>query len=388
MDKARYLVEAHLREGTPVAELARTHGVHPSWIYRLLGRYRADGDAGLIPRSRRPKHSPTAIGSELEDEIVLLRKQLGEEGLDAGAQTIGWHLERRHGTAPSHSTIMRILRRRGCVTPQPKKRPKSSFVRFEAELPNECWQSDMTHWTLADGSHVEIINYLDDHSRLCVASVAVRVARATDVADVFMAATSRYGLPASVLTDNGAIYTARYRGGNVAMETLLAALGVTYKHSSPYHPQTCGKVERFHQTLKKFLTKQPAAQSLDELQTLLDRFAHHYNERRPHRALGRHTPAEIFDTKLKARPANTTAATHYRIRHDKVDKHGSITIRYQSRLHHIGMGARNRGRNVVMLIADRDIRIVSPDGELLRHLELDPTRDYQPQTHGWISTMS
>jgi len=388
MDKARYLVEAHLREGTPVAELARTHGVHPSWIYRLLARYRAEGDPGLIPRSRRPKTSPNALGSELEDEIVRLRKQLAEEGLDAGAQTIGWHLERRHGSAPSPSTIMRILRRRGCVIPEPKKRPKSSFVRFEADLPNECWQSDMTHWTLADGTHVEIINFLDDHSRLCVASVAVPVARATDVADVFTTATNQYGLPASVLTDNGCIYTARYRGGKVIMETLLAALGINYKHSSPYHPQTCGKVERFHQTLKKFLTKQPAATSLTELQALLDRFAHHYNQHRPHRALARHTPAEVFDTKLKARPATTNTHTHFRVRHDKVDQHGSITIRYQSRLHHIGMGARNRGREVVMLIADRDIRVITPDGELLRHLELDPTRDYQPQTQGWISTMT
>jgi transposase InsO family protein len=388
MDKARYLVEAHLREGRPVAELAAEHGVHPSWIYRLLVRYRADGDAGLIPQSRRPKHSPTAIGTELEDEIVLLRKQLGEEGLDAGAQTIGWHLERRHGTAPSPSTIMRVLRRRGCIVPQPKKRPKSSFIRFEASLPNECWQSDMTHWTLADDTHVEVINYLDDHSRLCVGSAAVPVARATDVADVFMAAASQYGLPASVLTDNGCIYTARYRGGKVIMETLLEALGVTYKHSSPYHPQTCGKVERFHQTLKKFLTKQPAATSLADLQTQLDRFVTHYNQHRPHRALGRRTPQEIFDTRIKAHPTPSIAATHYRVRRDKVDKHGSITIRYQSRLHHIGMGARNRGRAVVMLIADRDIRIITPDGELLRQLTLDPTRDYQPQTHGWISTMT
>src|SRR5438105_3914550 len=138
----RYLVEAHLREGRPVAELAGEHGVHPSWIYRLLARYRADGDAGLIPRSRRPKTSPNALSHALENEIVLLRKQLSEDGLDAGAQTIHWHLARRHPNVPSVSSIMRVLRRRGCVTPQPKKRPKSSFIRFEADLPNECWQSD------------------------------------------------------------------------------------------------------------------------------------------------------------------------------------------------------------------------------------------------------
>jgi transposase InsO family protein len=388
MDMARYLVEAHLREGRPVGELAAAHGVHPSWIYRLVARYRADGDAGLTPRSRRPKHSPTAIAVALENEIVLLRKQLSEEGLDAGAQTIHWHLERRHGATPSHSTIMRVLRRRGCVTPQPKKRPRSSFVRFQADLPNECWQSDMTHWTLTDDRHVEIVNFIDDHSRYCIASVAVPVTRAVDVATIFTAAIEHHGTPASVLTDNGCIYTAKHRGGKVVMETLTEALGITYKHSSPYHPQTCGKIERFHQTEKKFLVKQDAADSLPELQAQLDRFVHYYNDQRPHRALGRRTPTEAFTARLKAHPAQTTPATHFRVRHDKVDKHGSLTIRYDSKLHHIGMGARHSGQPVVMLIADRDIRIITPDGELLRHLTLDPTHDYQPQTHGRISTMS
>jgi Integrase core domain len=276
---------------------------------------------------------------------------------------------------------MRVLRRRGCVTPQPKKRPKSSFIRFEASLPNECWQSDMTHWRLADGTDVEIVNFVDDHSRLCVASVAFAVTKATDVVAVFGLARRHYGTPAAVLTDNGCIYTARYRGGKVAMETTLEQLGVTYKHSSPYHPQTCGKVERFHQTLKRYLTKQPA-RTLDELQHHIDRFVTYYNQQRPHRALNRHTPQEVFDTKVKAHP-DTNTQRHYRIRHDKVDGHGSLTIRYQSKLHHIGMGARHKHQPVTMLIADRDIRVINNDGELLRHLELDPTRDYQPQSWGW-----
>jgi transposase InsO family protein len=388
MDKGRYLVEAHLVEGRAVAELAATHGVHPSWIYRLVARYRAEGDAGLIPRSRRPKTSPNALRSGLEEEIVLLRKQLVEEGLDAGAHTIHWHLERRHRMAPSVSSIMRVLRRRGCVVPQPKKRPKSSFVRFEASLPNECWQSDMTHWSLADGTGVEIVNFIDDHSRLCVASVALKVTKATDVVTVFHTARDCYGTPNSVLTDNGCIYTARYRGGKVVMETELERLGVTYKHSSPYHPQTCGKVERFHQTEKKFLTKQPAAATLTELQHQIDRFVTYYNTSRPHRALHRRTPHDVFNTKVKAHPDTNGSNTHFRIRHDKVDKHGSITLRYDSKLHHIGMGAHLKNQPVVLLIADRDIRVVTPDGELLRHLTLDPTRDYQPQTLGWISTMT
>ena len=192
MDKGRYLVEAHLLEGRPVAELAREHGVHRSWIYKLLARYRAEGEAGLVPRSRRPNSSPARVATEIEDEIVLLRKQLAEEGLDAGACTIHWHLCRRHDQAPSVSTIWRVLCRRGFVTPQPAKRPRSSFIRFQAELPNQCWQSDMTHWSLADGAGAEIVNFIDDHSRLCVGSTAVRVTKATDVAVIFGAARARY----------------------------------------------------------------------------------------------------------------------------------------------------------------------------------------------------
>ena len=353
MDMGRYLVEAHLREGRTVAELAQTHGLHRSWIYKLLARYRAEG-------------------------VVLLRKQLSEEGLDAGAVTIHWHLARNHDAVPSVSSIWRVLKRRGFVVPQPQKRPRSSYIRFQAELPNECWQSDMTHWSLAGGEHVEIVNFIDDHSRLCVASVAVAVTKATDVAEIFIAAAQRHGTPASVLTDNGCIYTAKHRGGKVIMETLLESLGVTYKHSSPYHPQTCGKVERFHQTEKKFLAKQRPADSVAELQVTLDRFVAYYNESRPHRGIGRRTPAEVFAAKVKAHPLTSVPDTHFRVRHDKVDKVGHVTLRYESRLLHIGVGRAHKGERVLLLIADRDVRVVSEDGELIRHLTIDPTRDYQP----------
>lgn len=378
MGMERYLVEAHLREGRSVAELAATHSVDRSWIYKLLARYRAEGDAGLVPRSRRPLRSPTRVGTEIEEEIVLLRKQLAEEGLDAGAVTIAWHLSRHHEVVPSVTTIWRVLNRRGFVTPQPKKRPRSSYIRFEAGLPNECWQSDMTHWHLGDGTEVEIVNFIDDHSRLCLASVALPVTRATDVAEVFAIAVGTYGTPASVLTDNGCIYTAKHRNGKVVMETLLESLGVAYKHSSPYHPQTCGKVERFHQTMKKFLARQPPAADLAQLQAQIDRFVAYYNTRRPHRALGRRTPAEAFEAKVKAHPPTRVGATHFRVRRDRIDKAGRVTLRYESRLRHIGVGRAHVGTRVLLLVADLDVRIVNEDGELLRQLRIDPERDYQP----------
>jgi len=388
VDKGRFLVEAHLREGRPVLELAAEHGVHHSWIYRLLARYREFGEEGLEPRSRRPKRSPGATSVQLEDEIVLLRKQLSEEGLDAGAETIHYHVSMRRGSSPSTSTITRILRRRGCVVPEPQKRPRSSFVRFEANLPNECWQSDVTHWAIRGGREVEIVNFIDDRTRLCVGSVALPVTRATDVVEIFSAAREKYGTPAALLSDNGCIYTAKYRGGKVVMETELERLGVVFKHSRPYHPQTCGKVERFHQTMKKYLAKQKRARSIAELQLQIDRFVSYYNDVRPHRALGRKTPREVFDRLVKAHPAKEVKDTHFRIRHDRVDKDGRVTLRYDSKLRHIGMGRGRRGQKVVLLVADRDVRITSEDGELLRTLTLDPALDYHPQTLGWVSTMT
>lgn len=381
MDIGPFLVEAHLREGRSVAELAAAHGIHRSWLYKLLARYRAEGEAGLRPRSRRPTSSPGALAADLEAQVVARRTNLLAQGFDAGAVTIHWHLARQHGAVPSVRSVWRVLRRRGLVTPQPRKRPRSSFIRFEAALPNECWQSDMTHWTL-ERAGAEIVNFIDDHSRLCLRSVALPVTTAIDIGQICQQAPAQYGTPAAVLTDNGAIYTAGPRGGKVVLETELERLGIRSTHARPDHPQTCGTVERFQQTQKKDLAKQPAAPSLAALQAQLDRFAVYDNTERPHRALGRKTPDEVFRAKLKARP-DAAPLTHFRVRYDTVDHHGSLTLRYDSKLHHIGMGARHRGQPVVMLIADRDIRVVTAEGgELLRHLTLDPTRDYQPQTLG------
>ena len=307
MDQGRFLVEAHLREGRPVAELAATHGVSRSWIYKLLARYRDEGWAGLEPRSRRPHRSPTRIADRFEDEIIALRKQLAENGYDAGAVTIQHHLTQHHDPAPSVPTIWRVLRARGFVTPQPHKRPRSSYIRFEADLPNECWQTDVTHVGLTGDREVEVLNIIDDHSRLCVASRALTVVTAHDVVTVFHDTAAHWGYPASMLSDNGAIFTATYRHGIGAFESELADLGITFKHSRPYHPQTCGKVERFHQTLKRYLAKQRRPRSIRTLQAQLDVFVDYYNTVRPHRALNRRTPLQIYTTRTKAHPTPPAA---------------------------------------------------------------------------------
>ncbi len=363
-----------------MAELARVHKVHRSWLYKLLQRYRVEGEAGLVPRSRRPRSSPSAVAAEVAAEIVRLRTTLLAQGLDAGALTIQWHLERERGSAPSTSSLWRVLRRRGLVTPEPHKRPRSSFIRFQADLPNQLWQTDATHWALADGSSVEILNLVDDHTRVLLAAVPLRTVKAADVVVVFHVAAARAGYPAALLSDNAAVFSGASRRGKVLLETELERLGIICKHSSPYHPQTCGKVERLHQTEKRWLAKQPPAATLAELAAQLDRFRLQYNRHRPHRALGRHTPQEVFDAKVKAGPGSAAPPLHVRVRHDTVDRHGKVTLRYDSRLHHIGLGARHRGKTIVLFVADRDVRVVTEDGELLRHLVLDPSRDYQRQS--------
>jgi transposase InsO family protein len=279
--KARYLVEAHLVEGRSVAELAAAHGVHRSWIYKLLARYRDGGYEALEPRSRAPRSNPHRTPGEVVEVVVSLREQLLSQGHDGGAETIAHHLARQGIDVPSVSTIWRILRREGLVTPQPQKRPRSSLIRFEAELPNEMWQADITHWQLAGGLDVEILSMIDDHSRLSLASRAFPTAKAADVVDVFRFAIDLHGAPASLLCDNGAVFTATPRGGKVLLQLEMERLGVAAKNSRPYHPQTCGKVERLHQTLKRYLAKQAPAKALSELQAQLDAFAHYYNAIRP-----------------------------------------------------------------------------------------------------------
>jgi transposase InsO family protein len=379
MSLARLVVTAVRIEGRTKAEVARDYGLSRQWVHELVRRFDSEGEAGLAPRSRRPLTNPSRTAEPLEDQIVEFRKLLAEQGLDAGAHTIASHLIRRRGRSPAVSTIWRILSRRGFVTPQPQKRPKSSFVRFEAEMPNERWQADITHWRLAGGAEAEILNVIDDHSRLLVASDALAVFKAADVVGTFHRGAAAHGVPAQLLTDNGAVFTAAPRGGGrCAIELEADRLGISVRHSSPYHPQTCGKVERLHQTLKRFLAKQPAARELAELQVQLDRFRAYYNEVRPHRAIGRRTPTEAFGARPKAIPNGPPIPAHHRVRRDRIDAAGGVTLRYDSRLHKIKVGRRHAGRRVLMLVAGLDVRIVDEDGELLRALTLDPNRIYQP----------
>ncbi|MEV4709692.1 IS481 family transposase [Actinoplanes sp. NPDC049316] len=389
MSKRRLVITAVLA-GTSQSEAARTYGVSQGWISRLMARYAAEGEAAFEPRSRAPKTHPTATAPATLELVLGLRKKLEDCGLDAGADTIGWHLRHHHDIILSRATINRILTRAGQMTPTPSKRPKSSYIRFQAEQPNETWQSDFTHYRLTrpDGRpsrDVEIITWLDDHSRYALhisahARITAAIAHAT-----FQHAADLHGYPASTLTDNGMVYTVRFaggRGGRTQLETELRRLGIAQKNSRPNHPTTCGKVERFQQTLKKWLrARTPQPHTITELQTLIDTFTDEYNHRRPHRSLPhRATPAAAYQARPKATPGtDRTSDTHDRVRRDKISKAGTVTLRVAGRLRHIGIGKTYAGTYVILLVQDLNVRIIhATTGELLRDLTIDPRRDYQP----------
>jgi transposase InsO family protein len=282
----------------------------------------------------------------MEERIIAMRKELLDFGSDAGAETIHWHLAGAGFAPPSVATIYRLLKRRGFITPEPRKRPRASYVRFEANLPNECWQTDMTHWHLADGTEVEILTFLDDYSRRVFACDVFVTVTGPDVRRVFARTTDVYSTPASVLSDNGAIYNAGSRGGRTGFESDLLERRVLYKHSTPYHPQTCGKVERWHRTLKKFLAKHPAS-SLFEMQAVLDDVVRYYNEVRPHRARNRQTPLVAYEGRDKMPAGTLIDQPHYRIRFDVVDVRGHVTLRYLGKLRHLNVGWAYRGQSLV-----------------------------------------
>jgi transposase InsO family protein len=383
--KARLVITALFVENQTPSEVAARYGVHRSWVYRLKARYETEGDAAFEPHSRRPLTSPRATPAEHIELVLALRKQLTQSGHDAGAETIAWHLAQHHDVRLSKATVHRILARHGVVTPEPKKRPKSSYIRFQAEQPNETWQSDFTHYRLATGADVEIITWLDDHSRYALHISAHHRITAQIVLTTFTETAGQHGYPASTLTDNGMVYTVRFaggKGGRSKLEHELRRLNIVQKNSRPNHPTTCGKVERFQQTMKKWLRAQPdQPATLAELQVLLDRFRDDYNQRRPHRSLEhRATPAAAYQARPKAAPgADRAHETHDRVRTDKIDRVGTVTLRHNGRLHHIGVGRTHAGTYVRLLVQDLDITIINATtGEILRELTLDPTRDYQP----------
>jgi transposase InsO family protein len=378
MSKQRVIVEAVLA-GKSQGEVAGLYGVSQPRVSQLMAAWRRGGWPALEPGSRRPRSNPRATAPEVVDAICALRRQLVADGCDAGPHTIAALLARDGSTPPAPSTIWSILTKAALVTPEPRKRPKHAHLRFQADLPNECWQADFTHWTLADGTDAEILIWLDDHSRLIVSATAHTPVTGRIVLDMFRTACATHGTPQSTLTDNGFVFTTRHRGGPNGFEIELLTLGIAQKNGRPNHPQTQGKVERLNQTLKRWLRARPAAGTLAQLQAQLDEFTDYYNHRRPHRSLDRRTPAEAYAARAKATPDHNHGG-HFRIRDDTVHATGSVTLRRGGRMHHIKLGIPLAGTPVRMLIHDLHVIVIDRDtGEILRELVIDPDKDSQPR---------
>lgn len=383
MSKAEVLIKAVVVQNLSYGQVAARYGVSKSLVHRLHHRWLEEADAAFTPRTSRPKSSPNATSTTITTRILQLREELQTAGLDAGADTILAHLDST-AERPSRATIWRILRRAGQITPQPQKRPRSSYQRFAAERPNQMWQSDFTHWHLGDGTDTEIIGWLDDHSRFLLHLSVHRRITGTAVTTTFTDTAAEYGFPTSTLTDNGNVYTTRFargmggRGAGNAFETLLALEGITQKNGRPYKPTTQGKIERFWQTLKKYLAVHPAA-TVHELQQILDEFRSYYNQHRPHRALNRKTPAYAYTLIPKAEPTKPEDPNIWRVRYDIIDRDGKVSLRYAHRMLHLGVGRAHARSEVIILAHNDTATILSTTGEVLGSYIINPEQNYQPK---------
>lgn len=380
MSKNRVIVLAITIQGLTKNEAAQKYGVSRRWINSLLKRFNDHGPEALEPRKRTPKTNPRATVPELVEAVKQMRYELETQGLDAGPHSIHWHLTQQQVAPPSTATIRRILVRHNMIRPQPRKRPRSSYIRFEAQQPNETWQSDFTHWSLANGTDIEILNFLDDHSRYLLACKAFRPVTGNNVVNVFHECIKEYGPPQSTLTDNGFVYTSKYRGGKNRFEYTLKELGIQQKNGTPNHPQTQGKIERFHQTLKFWLAQQPRAKTLPELQEQLDRWKTIYNKQRPHSALKQQTPHHVYTNGLKATPIKGVLEEHFRVRYDRLDETGKVTLRRAGQMHKLGVGRAHAGDRVILLVDENTVTITSQTtGEVLGEYLIEPTRKYWPK---------
>jgi transposase InsO family protein len=356
-----------------VSALCRELGVSRKHYYALKRRFAAGGvEAVLAGESRRPKTSPGQLPVAVEDEIVRWRKTLADDGWDAGARSIRFKLvQDGFGPLPAVSTIHRVLRRRGLVVDAPKKRPRAAMIRFEYLDPNGCWQLDGMEWPLADGTKACVLKVIDDHSRKVMGMRAAAGENLEDAWACISDAMDIHGPPVRALSDRG-----RALNGDPARQSQfrerLRRRGVQPISSRGYHPQTCGKTERSHQTLQRWLARQPPARSLEELQQLLDQFTEKFNTSRAHQALGGDTPQQRYTAKPKAAPPGAVTAERATVTTVLVSGRGEVA----SREHTIQVGRRWEGCRGTVMREDLNVVILS-NQEVIRRLVIDPDKRYQ-----------
>lgn len=277
--------------GRSVAEVCARHKISRQTFYDWQRRYAADGLEGLVPRSRRPARSPGQLDPDLEDRIVRLRKQHGW-----GPAKIRHALRRDGLAAPAASTVQQVLARRG-LTGDPRRRriaADPAVRRFERGACNELWQIDGAYHQLSDQRAYWSVELIDDHSRYCLAIVVGATLSGHLAWTTTRVAVAAYGLPGWLLSDNGRCFTGRLDGHTVTFERRIREAGIRFIHSSPYHPQTCGKVERLHRTQREWLARRARPDTLTDAQQLMDRFREHYNHQRPHQAIDGDAPADRY----------------------------------------------------------------------------------------------
>ena len=378
------LLDATLAAGVRIDNVAawcRANDVPVRTFYRHRARWTAEQD--LSPRSRRPHTSPGTTPADLVAWICKLRAELTP---DNGADFIHDELETvaaRIGPAwrvPARSTINRVLARAGLLDRNPKKRPRSSWRRFAYARPRDCYQIDATEVTLADGTTVVVFDILDDCTRTLVACHAALAETAEAAIAAFTTAVKAHGTPALVLADNGAAFTSRYlnpTAGPSRFTRTVTATGARLIHSSPYHPQTCGKVERHHQTLKRWLATQPPPGTLRGLQRDLTTYRAYYNTQRRHSAVGRRTPQQAWtDADAYGGPTQAPHQTDATVHQPRVSATGTIRIGQ----HRIGIGTRHRGTTLTAIRCRDHATIYTPDGHPLGTAHLTPDTTYTPLT--------
>lgn len=365
-------------ERVDVAAECRGVGASTSSFYKYVARFRLEGVQGFYPRSRRPLTSPATVSVVVEDAVVRARKELSEQGWDAGADSIRFWLEDhreqvpRGVVVPSRATVNRILRRRGLAELVPKRRPRRAGRRFEAECPNGRWQMDGFVVRLADQTPVVVLHILDDCSRLDLGMHVMASENTSEIWAGFLATTARYGLPAEVLTDNGSAFSGRRRGWTTAIEENLTALGVRTITCAPGHPQTCGKVERAHKTARGWLARQPPAQTPSQLQALLENYRTGYNHRRKQHLDGL-TPAQRYQLGPLDGPAPEPLQPPIVISTTKVSASGCIGVLG----HLVGIGRTHAGHTLTMVRAGRSITVFDHH-KLIAQIDLKPDLRYQP----------
>lgn len=280
------------------------HGISRKTFYALRARAAAEGPAAVLePKSRRPRTSPTRLGEQVKQQALTVRAMLEDAGMDYGPISVRAKMCSMGLPAPSTASLARVFREAGVARAAPNKRPRSSFRRFVYPAPNACWQLDATAYSLTGGRKCVIFQLIDDHSRLALAS-HVAVSETAEAAVIVVAkAIAIHGIPQRLLTDNGIALNPSRRGYLGQLVAYVSQLGVKPITGKPFKPTTQGKNERFHQTLFRYLDKQPLAASLAELQTQVDEFDRIYNTERPHQALPGHcTPQQAWDATPAAEP--------------------------------------------------------------------------------------